>query len=166
MIPGVLGQTLDLLAATTTPGDRLLSLKLGPTFDRSVSPFLEVADQRGDRVRRMKNITAAGNFRQSFLKPGAESPAEIGDGSLRSEAPVNHFQQPNAPGIGVSMLFRTQQEAEGGFGIDNHKDRIAGLVDLIKQTDANAVEVVLLVNCLGRSNSGVHDVVHVPTESR
>ena len=94
--------------------------------------------------------------------PGAESRAEIGDGSLRSEAPANQFQQPDAPGIGVAVLFRTQQEAESGLGIDPHEDRIAGLVDLIEKPDVNGGEVVLSVDCLGRSNSAVHDVVHGP----
>ena len=69
----------------------------------------------------MKNITAAGNLRQHLLMPGAEPRAEIGDGGLGSEALVDQFQQPDAPGIGVAMLFRTQQEAEGGFGIDPTK---------------------------------------------
>ena len=94
--------------------------------------------------------------------PGAESRAEIGDVGLGSEALVDQFQQPDAPGIGVAMLFRTQQEAEGGFGIDPHEDRIAGLEDLIEKTDENAGEVVLLVGCPGRSNSAVLDVVHGP----
>ena len=70
----------------------------------------------------MKNITAAGNLRQGLLVPGAEPRAEIGDGGLGSEASVDQFQQPDAPGIGVAMLFRTQQEAKGGFGIDPHQD--------------------------------------------
>ena len=69
----------------------------------------------------MKNITAAGNLRQGLLVPGAEPRGEIGDGGLGSEASVDQFQQPDAPGIGVAMLFRTQQEAEGGFGIDPTK---------------------------------------------
>ena len=94
--------------------------------------------------------------------PGAESRAEIGDGSLGSETLVDLFQQSDGPGIGVAMLFQTQQETEGGFGIDSHEDRVAGLVDLIEKTDANGGEVVLLVDCLGRSNSTVHDVVHGP----
>src|SRR5208337_744785 len=55
-----------------------------------------------------KNITAAGNLRQGLLVPGAEPRGEIGDGGLRSEASVDQFQQPDAPGIGVAMLFRTQ----------------------------------------------------------
>src|SRR5271165_3753379 len=64
----------------------------------------------------MKNITAAGNLRQGLLVPGAEPRGEIGDGGLGSEASVDQFQQPDAPGIGVAMLFRTQQEAKGGLG--------------------------------------------------
>ena len=57
----------------------------------------------------MKNITAAGDLGQSLLVAGAESRAEIGDGGLGSEAPVGQFQQPDAPGIGVAMLFQTQR---------------------------------------------------------
>ena len=58
----------------------------------------------------MKNITAAGNLRQSLLVPGAEPRGEIGDGGLGSEAPVDQFQQPDAPGIGVAMLFQTSKK--------------------------------------------------------
>ena len=47
------------------------------------------------------------------------------------------------------------------MGIDP-TNRIAGLVDLIEKTNANARQVVFLVDCLGRSNSAVHDVVHSP----
>lgn len=62
---------------------------------------------------------SSGSLHQpSLLVPGAEPRGEIGDGGIGSEAPVDQFQQPEAPGIGVAMLFRTQQEAEGGFGID------------------------------------------------
>ena len=94
--------------------------------------------------------------------PSSETSAEIGDVGLGSEALVDQFQQPDAPGIGVAMLFRTQQEAEGGLGIDPHEDRIVSLEDLIEKTDVNAGEVVLLVDCLGRNNGAVHDVVHGP----
>ena len=75
---------------------------------------------------------------------------------------VDQFQQPDAPGIGVAMLFQTQQETEGGFGIDPHQDGIAGLEDLIEQADEDAGEVVLLVDFAGMSNGAVHDVVHGP----
>jgi hypothetical protein len=44
----------------------------------------------------MKDITAAGDPWQSFLVPGAEPRAEIGDGGLGSEAPSGQFQQPDA----------------------------------------------------------------------
>ena len=40
------------------------------------------------------------------------------------------------------MLFRTQQEAEGGLGIDPHQDGIAPLEDLIEEANADAGEVV------------------------
>ena len=105
-------------------GSGLLSLQLGPGVDGFVGPVFQVTDQRPDVVQRMKNITAAGTPRQSLLVPGAEPRGEIGDGGLGSEAPVDQFQQPDAPGIGVAMLFRTQQEAEGGLGIDPHQDGI------------------------------------------
>ena len=50
------------------------------------------------------------------------------------------------------MLFRTQQEAEGGGGIDPHQDGIARLEDLIEEADADGGEVVLLVDSLGMRN--------------
>src|SRR5271157_4530096 len=96
-----------ILTATTTLGGRLLSLELGPSVDGIVRPVLQVTGQRPNVVQRMKNITAAGNLRQSLLVPGAEPRAEIGDGGLGSEASVDQFQQPDAPGIGVAMLFQT-----------------------------------------------------------
>ena len=64
--------------------------------------------------------------------PGAEPPGEIGDSGIGSEALVDQFQQPEAPGIGVAMLFRTHQEAESGLGIDPYQDGIACLEDLIE----------------------------------
>ena len=68
---------------------------------------------------------------------------------------------------GVAVLFRTQQEAESGFGIDPYEDRIAGLENLIEKTDVNKGEVVLLVDCLGRSHKLLCTMMcTVPTESR
>ena len=144
----------------------MLSLKLGPGVDGFVSPFLKVADQRPHVVQRMKNISAAGNSRESFFVPGAKPPAEIGDVSIGSVALVDQFEQPDAPGIGVAMLFRTQQEAEGGLGIDPHQDRIAGLEDLIEKTDENAGEVVLLVGSRAGVTGLCTMLCTVPTESR
>ena len=89
-----------------------------------------------------------------------ESRAEIGDVGLGSEALVDQFQQPDAPGIGIAMLFRTQQEAEGGFGIDPDEDRIAP--GHSSRRPLNSGEVVLLVDCPGMINRAVHDVVHGP----
>ena len=143
-------------------GSGLLSLQLGPGVDGFVSPVLQVTGQRPDIVQRMKNITAAGNLRQGLLVPGAEPRGEIGDGGLGSEASVDQFQQPDAPGISVAMLFRTQQEAEGRGGIDPHQDGIGRLEDLIEEADEDGGEVVLLVDSPGMSNGAVHDVVHGP----
>ena len=60
------------------------------------------------------------------------------------------------------MLFRTQQEAEGGLGIDPHQNGITPLEDLIEEADDDSGEVVLLVDPPGLSNGAVHDVVHGP----
>ena len=60
------------------------------------------------------------------------------------------------------MLFRTQQEAEGGLGIDPHQNGIVRLEDLIEEADDDGGEVVLLVDPPGLSNGAVHDVVHGP----
>ena len=48
------------------------------------------------------------------------------------------------------------------MGIDPHQDGIARLEDLIEEADADAGEVVLLVDSLGMRNGAVHDVVHGP----
>ena len=53
------------------------------------------------------------------------------------------------------MLFRTQQEAEGGLGIDPHQDGIARLEDLIEEANADAGEVVLLVDSPAWFKSGL-----------
>ena len=55
---------------------------------------------------------------QSLLVPSTEPRGEIGDRGLGGEASVDQFQQPDALGISVAMLFRTQQEADGRGGID------------------------------------------------
>ena len=108
----------------------------------------------------MKNITSAGDIRESLLVPGAEPRSEISDSGIGSEALVDQFQQSEAPGIGVAMLFRTHQEAEGGLGIDPYQDGITRLEDLIEEADADGREVILLVDSLGIRNGGMHDVVH------
>jgi hypothetical protein len=93
---------------------------------------------------------------------GAKPRGEIGDGGLGSEAPIDQFQQPGAPGIGVAMLLQTQQEAEAGGSIDPHQDGISRQEDLIEEADVDGGEVVLVVDFLGLSNGAVHDVVHAP----
>jgi len=77
---------------------------------------------------------------------------------------VDQFQQPDAPGIAVAMLFRTQQEAEGGGRIDPTKTGSRRLEDLIEEADEDAGEVVLLVDSLGMRNGAAHDVCTVPRE--
>ena len=81
----------------------MVSPELG---DRLVGPVLQVTDQRTNFAQSMKNITAAGNPRQSLLMTGAEPRGEIGDGSLGSKAPVDQFEQLHPPGIGVAMFFQ------------------------------------------------------------
>jgi len=87
---------------------------------------------------------------------------EIGDGGIGSEVWIDQFQQPDAPGLSVAMIFQAQQKAEGGFGIDRRQDGIARLEDLVEEADADSGEVVLLIDSLGMSNGAVHDVVHGP----
>ena len=121
-----------------------------------------MTDQRPDVVERMEDITAAGTPGQGLAVPGAEPRGEIGDGGLGGEAPVDQFQQPHAPGLGVAMLLQAEQEAEGRGGIDPHQDRIARLEDLVEQADADGGEVVPLIDPPGLSDGAVHDVVHGP----
>ena len=113
----------------------------------------------------MKNITAAGNLRQSLLVPGA-APSRNRRWWPGSEALVDQFQQPDAPGIGVAMLLRTQQEAEGGLGIDPHQDGIVRLEDLIEEADDDGGEVVLLVDPPGRATGLCTMLCTVPREIR
>ena len=94
--------------------------------------------------------------------PGAESRAEIGDVGLGSEALVDQFQQPDAPGIGVAMLFRLSKKQKVDLASTPTKTGSLAWKISSRRPIANAGEVVLLVDCPGRSNGAVHDVVHGP----
>ena len=130
-------------------GGRLLALELGPDIHGFVSPVFQVTGQRPNVVQRMENITAAGDLRESLLVPGPEPLGKISDSGIRGEALVDQFHQPDAPGIGVAMLFLTQQKAEGGLGIDSHQNGIARLEYFVEEADLDAGEVVLLVDSPG-----------------
>src|SRR3954466_10435142 len=110
----------------------------------------------------MKDITAAGDPGQGLLMPGAESRAEIGDGGLGSEAPVDQFEEAQPPGVGVAMLFLAEQVTVGGLGVDADEDRVTGLEDLVIGTDADAGQVLAKVDLTGGGDGLVDDVVNRP----
>src|ERR1700730_17815049 len=107
----------QILPAAPPFGGGWLPLEPGPGGDGLVGPVLQVTEQRPDLVQRMKDITAAGTPGQGLLVPGAGPGGEGGDGGRGGEARVDQLQQPDAPGVGVAMLFETQQETKGRGGI-------------------------------------------------
>jgi hypothetical protein len=110
----------------------------------------------------MKDITAAGDPGQGLLMPGAEPRGEIGDRGLGSEAPVNQFEEVYSPGVGVAILFLAEQVTGGGLGVDADEDRASGLEDLVIGTDADAGQVLAIVDRTGGGDGLVDDVVDRP----
>ena len=58
-------------------------------------------------------IALAGDIRQGLSLTGAETATRIGDGCLGIEALINQVKQANAPGVGVTMVFQTEEVAKG-----------------------------------------------------
>jgi hypothetical protein len=86
----------------------------------------------------MKVIAPTSDLRESQLLAGAEVAATLSDDGFRGQAAVDQLQQSDAPGLGITMLFPTEQVAEGGGRVDPHQDRIGGLEDLVVAADRTA----------------------------
>jgi hypothetical protein len=102
-------------------------------------------DQRLGGSQGVKHVTSAGHFRHGQGLSGAEPLAGVGDGRLGLEALVLQLQQPDAPGVGVAVIFDAQQVAVVGIGVDPDQHRPAALKDLVVGADADAAEVLLLI---------------------
>ncbi len=108
----------------------------------------------------MEDVTATRDIRQGLGLSGPQSPGEIGDGGVGSEAPFAQFQQAYAPSIGVAVLFRTEQVAvgRGDIGADQH--RPAGLEDLVVGAEADGSEVLPSGDGACSGDGLVQDVVN------
>lgn len=89
---------------------------------------------------------------------GPQGEATIGDGSFGVEAALNQFQQADPPGVGVAMLFLTQEIAVGGIGSDADQDGISGLEDLVVQANADSRQIGLSVVALDQGHGAVEDI--------
>ncbi len=114
----------------------------------------------------MEDIAATGDLGQRQILAGAQAGAEVGDGGLGGEAAFGQFQESHPPGVGVAVLFRAQQVAEGGSGVDAHEDRPSGLEDLVMGPDADAGQVVGAIDLLGRRHGGLDHVMDGPQRER
>ena len=90
-----------------------LTFPLLAGFDRGEGALLQVIDGGLEITPQMEVITAARDLGESQLLAGAEATVAIGDCGRRREAVVDQLQQPDASGLGVAMIFQTQQVAEG-----------------------------------------------------
>ena len=157
----LLGQS-PLLPALPPLSGGLLSLEFGAGVDRLVGPVLQVTDQRPEFVPRRKDITAAGDPGQGLLRPGAEPRGEIGEGGLGIKTAVDQLEQAHPPGVRVAVFFLAEQGAGGGLGVDADEDRATGLEDLVIGTDADAGQVLAIVDLAGGGDGLLHDVVSRP----
>ena len=142
-------------------GSGLLSLQLGPGVDGFVGPVLQVTDQRPDVVERMKNITAAGNLRQSLLVPG-ESPKAKSAMVASGAKPRSTSSSSRMPQVSASRCSSGLSKKQKVDLASTPTKTGSRLEDLIEEADEDGGEVVLLVDSPGMSNGAVHDVVHGP----
>ena len=58
------------------------------------------------------------------------------------EAAFGQLQQSHAPGVGIAMLFETEQVAIGGSDIGADQHGLAGLENLVVGADADGGEIL------------------------
>src|SRR5260370_33173285 len=73
-----------------------------------VCPIFQESDDRREFVACVKDITPTRHVRHGALLAGTDSGAEIGDGSLGSEAAILTLHQTKSPGVAVALIFGTQ----------------------------------------------------------
>ena len=74
---------------------------------------------------------------------------------------VLQLQEPDAPGIGVAVLFEAEQVAERGRHIDPDKHRLCVLEDLVVSADADRGQVAVGIVLACVLDGGVDDCVDV-----
>src|SRR5947208_2984766 len=95
-------------------------------FHGVVGPVFQVADQWSHLVQVVEDVATTGHTRQRLLLPGTQSLGKIGDDGLRPETALKQFQQPHAPGVAISMPFKTKKVAIGGTSVDADQHGVAG----------------------------------------
>src|SRR5262249_21357552 len=109
----------------------------------------------------VEDVAAARDGGQGQFVPGHQAGAAVADEGLGGQAAGLQLQQAHAPGDGITLFFQTQQIAIGGIDIDADQHGSAGLEDLIVGTDADAGQVVLVVEGAGAAHGGAGQVVQV-----
>src|SRR5271165_1693004 len=131
---------------TSSTLTRLLALPLFAGVNRLVGVAFQAANGCLKVAEQMKVIAATRDIRESQLLASAEAAAAISDYGLRCKTAVDQFQQPDAPGFRIAMLFPTEQVTEGGCRVDPHQNGIRCLEDLIVCTNTHGRQIVLLVD--------------------
>jgi hypothetical protein len=94
----------------------LLPLDVSRDTDGSVRLVLQKRGQRLDGLQGMKDVAAARDFRHGQGLSGPDSFVGVGDGCLVLEALGLRLQRPDAPGVGVAVIFEAQQIATAFLG--------------------------------------------------
>src|SRR5262249_41677954 len=84
--------------------------------------------------------------------------ARVGDHEVRVKTTLLQFQQAQAPGVRVSMLFETEQITIAGPGIDPDEHRLAGLENLVMGADPDAAKVLSFVYLASRGDRGLENI--------
>lgn len=84
---------------------------------------------------------------------------EIGDGGIRGETAILPFQQTDAPGIRVAVVFEAEQVAIGRFDVGSDQDGSARLEDLVMHANTDGLEILLGVDAASRGDRLVEEVV-------
>jgi hypothetical protein len=90
----------------------------------------------------------------------ADAWAEIGHESLGSQTVILGLEQADGPGVGVAVVFATEQKAVGGCDVGAYQHGLAVLVDFIQTGDGDVAEIVVEVVGAGLVDGPFYDVVH------
>ena len=110
-------------------------------------------------LQSVEDIAPARRVGKGQVAARAQSGAEVGDEGLGVEAALVQFEEADAPGDAVAMIFLAEQEAVGGRGIDADEDRLLGLEDFIDQADVDGAQDVLVIDGAGADHGFANDVV-------
>lgn len=110
-------------------------------------------------LQSVEDIAPARRVGKGQVAARAQSGAEVGDEGVGVEAALVQFEESDAPGGAVAMIFLAEQEAVGGRSIDADEDRALGLEDFIDQADVDGVEDVFVIDGAGKDHGFANDVV-------